>query len=227
MIEPVDFTRTSSAPTLRAVLHLASTTPARWAERALAEVDVLLLDHAHCEKKAASTALSLIFRYPEHPELALPLSRLAREELRHFEQVVGILRTRGHDFARLVPSPYAAQLMKAVRTHEPARLLDTLLCCALIEARSCERMQVLARAFAARLELDDHPATRVLHDLYDGLLASEARHFASYLDLARAATGIDESELQSRLSELAEHEAAVLLVSPGDSPRMHEGVGPG
>lgn len=200
------------------MLHLASTTAPQWCERALAEIDELLLDHAHCEKKAASTALSLIFRYPERAALITPLSELAREELDHFEQVVALLRARGREFERLTPSPYAAKLMQAVRTHEPARLLDTLLCCALIEARSCERMQVLARAFESRV---DQPGMRELFELYDGLLASEARHFATYVDLARRCGLVDEDALLGRLRELAEHEAEVLRAATG-SARMHD-----
>jgi tRNA-(ms[2]io[6]A)-hydroxylase len=200
------------------VLHLASTTAPQWCEQVLAEIDELLLDHAHCEKKAASTALSLIFRYPERAALITPLSELAREELGHFEQVVALLRARGREFERLTPSPYAAKLMQAVRTHEPARLLDTLLCCALIEARSCERMQVLAHAFESRI---DQPGMRALFELYDGLLASEARHFATYVDLARRCAVVEESALLERLRELAEHEAEVLRAATG-SARMHD-----
>lgn len=203
---------------IAAMLHLASTSPPEWTERMLACIDELLLDHAHCEKKAASTALSLIFRYPERAALITPLSELAREELEHFEQVVALLRARGREFERLTPSPYAAKLMQAVRTHEPARLLDTLLCCALIEARSCERMQLLARAFA---DQPDAPGMRELADLYAGLLASEARHFATYVELARRCELADEATLQVRLRELAEHEAAVLR-DAGGSARMHD-----
>ncbi len=202
------------------VLHLASTTAPAWTERALADIDVLLLDHAHCEKKAASTALSLIFRYPERAGLITPLSELAREELSHFEQVVALLRARGREFERLTPSPYAAALIQAVRTHEPARLLDTLLCCALIEARSCERMQALARAFESRVE---QPGMRELFELYDGLLASEARHFATYVDLARQCALVSEDELQRRLHELARYEADILdPAGSTGSVRMHD-----
>ncbi|MFV8752526.1 tRNA-(ms[2]io[6]A)-hydroxylase [Nannocystaceae bacterium ST9] len=200
------------------MLHLASTTAPQWSERVLARIDELLLDHAHCEKKAASTALSLIFRYPERAALITPLSELAREELVHFEQVVALLRARGREFERLTPSPYAAKLMQAVRTHEPARLLDTLLCCALIEARSCERMQVLARAFESRV---DEPGMRELYQLYEGLLASEARHFATYVELARRCRLASEDAIQQRLGELAEHEAAVLADATG-AARMHD-----
>lgn len=203
---------------IRAVLHLASTTAPEWSERVLAGIDELLLDHAHCEKKAASTALSLIFRYPERAALITPLSELAREELSHFEQVVALLRARGREFERLTPSPYAARLMQVVRTHEPARLLDTLLCCALIEARSCERMQLLAAAFESRLEQPGMPA---LFELYDGLLASEARHFATYVDLARQCGLVGEAELMGRLRELAEHEAELIRTATA-TLRMHD-----
>ena len=190
------------------MLRLASTTDPSWAARAVAAIDVVLLDHCHLEKKAASTALTLIFRYPEYPSLARPLSELAREELEHFEQVLGLLESRGVPFGRLRPAPYAGRLMQAVRTDEPSRLLDTLLACALIEARSCERMKLLSEA------LEPGP----LCDLYRGLLASEARHHGLYLDLA--------SELfrrpaaTERLAELAEHEARVLEGAPLE-PRLH------
>lgn len=194
-----------------AVLNLASLTSPDWAQRQLPHMDEILLDHAHCEKKAASTAISLIFRYPERPALAIPLSRLAREELAHFEQVIGVMRDRGLEFRRQRPSPYAAQLMEAVRADEPRKLLDTLLCCALIEARSCERMQRLAEA------LGHDP---VLEKLYEGLLASEARHHASYVDLVRACDLAPEAVIKSRLAELAEHEATVLEQAP-DLARMH------
>lgn len=194
----------------RAVLHLASLTAASWVDRAIEHIDEILLDHAHCEKKAASTALSLIFRYPERPALTLPLSRLAREELAHFEEVVALLRRRGREFTRQRPSPYAARLLSVVRPAEPQRLLDTLLCCAMIEARSCERMQRLAEA------LTEPELAR----LYRGLLASEARHFHEYVELARELGLAAEPELRARLREIAAHEAEVLAAAPAE-PRMH------
>ena len=197
------------------MLHLASTTDPRWAALACEHLEEILLDHAHCEKKAASTAISLIFRYPERPALAVPLARLAREELAHFEEVITVLRARGGEYRRLTPSPYAARLMSAARTHEPARLQDTLLCCALIEARSCERMQLLAET------LEDPPLVK----LYRGLLACEARHFDSYLDLARNQAIVPEAQLLARLGQLAAHEAAVLREPPGDV-RLHGATGP-
>jgi tRNA-(ms[2]io[6]A)-hydroxylase len=184
------------------MLSLASTTDRAWVERARAHLDEILLDHAHCEKKAASTAVSLLFKYAERGELLATLSQLAREELGHFETVLGHLAARGVAFRHQVPSPYAGQLMKAVRAREPGRLVDTLLCSALIEARSCERMRLLAAA------LDD-PA---LAGLYRGLLAAEARHHESYVALARAVA--PEAHVRMRLRELALHEAAVLASAP-------------
>jgi tRNA-(ms[2]io[6]A)-hydroxylase len=174
-------------------------------------MDQILVDHAHCEKKAASTAINLIFRYPDKTAMMAPLSALAREELAHFELLLGVLEKRGIPFGRITPSPYAPRLMSAVRMAEPQRLLDTLLCCGLIEARSCERMKILAE------NLED-PA---LASLYRSLLASEARHHQSYVDLA--ITYFDRDEVMERLAELAEHEAAIFAVpAPVSEPtRMH------
>jgi tRNA-(ms[2]io[6]A)-hydroxylase len=190
------------------VLRLASTTDRAWLTRALADLDEILLDHAHCEKKAASTALSLLFKYPGHGALLPALSRLAREELRHFEEVLAHLAARRVPFRHQVPSPYAGELMKAIRPREPERLLDTLLCLALIEARSCERMGLLADAV-------DDPA---LAGLYRGLLASEARHHGTYVELATRVA--PEPEVHARLREIALHEAAVLEAAPA-IPRLH------
>ena len=190
------------------MLSLASTTDRAWAVRAVAHLDEILVDHAHCEKKAASTAVSLLFRYPERESLLAPLSRLAREELVHFEEVLGALAARGVPFRHQRPSPYAAALMQAVRAHEPARLVDTLLCSALIEARSCERMRLLAEALG----------DAALAELYRGLLASEARHHHAYVELATALAPA--ADVRARLHELALHEAAVLAAVP-DMPRLH------
>jgi tRNA-(ms[2]io[6]A)-hydroxylase len=187
---------------------LAARTEGDWLQRALAEIDEVLVDHAHCEKKAASTALSLLFRYPEQGALLVPLARLAQEELGHFAEVVAVLAERGVPLRHQVPSSYAGALLAAVRATEPERLVDTLLCAALIEARSCERMQLLAEA------LDDER----LVALYRGLLRAEARHHAAYVALAGAvpgATGVD-----ARLAELARHEAAVIAAAT-PTPRLH------
>lgn len=187
---------------------LASRTDPSWTQRALASLDDVLVDHAHCEKKAASTALSLCFRYPDRVEMTLALSALAREELAHFEQVVELLQARGIAFGRQVPSPYAAGLMEAVRTTEPERLVDTLLCMALIEARSCERLKLLGEAF------DDAE----LAALYRGLVTAEGRHLRRYVELAEAVWPAD--GVQARLDELARHEAAVLARIPAMA-RLH------
>ena len=189
-------------------MNLASDTDPRWIDRALENIDELLVDHAHCEKKAAGMAVQLIFRYTQHAFLHEPLSRLAREELTHFEQVLLHLSVRGVEFRGLKPSPYAGRLRSEVRTFEPAHLVDTLLCCALIEARSCERFKILADA----IENEELAA------FYRGLLASEARHHQIYLDLA--AQLVPENEVRSRLEVLADHEAAVLR-DISERARMH------
>lgn len=193
------------------MLHLASATRDDWLAEALDHLPQVLVDHAHCEKKAASTALNLIFRYVDQVDLVGALSPLAREELDHFEQVLELLHQRGIAFGRLEPSPYASRLHKAVRKAEPGRLLDTLLCCALIEARSCERMQVLAGGLERAAEPE-------LAAFYRSLLASEARHFATYTDLAAARFGRD--AVAARLDQLARHEATC-LDEPSPAVRLH------
>ena len=190
------------------MLKLASETPSGWAERAAGRMDEILLDHAHCEKKAAGVAVTLIFQYPEHAGLMAPLSALAREELAHFEEVLRQLERRGLAFGRQRPSPYAGRLREIVRKAEPARLLDTLLCSAVIEARSCERLGLLAEA------LDD----KELAAFYEGLRAAEARHHGVYLDLACQIASRDEAA--ARLFDFTEHEARVLERAPTD-PRLH------
>jgi tRNA-(ms[2]io[6]A)-hydroxylase len=189
-------------------LNLASDTDPRWTDRVLENLDELLVDHAHCEKKAAGMAVQLIFRYTHHAFLHEPLSRLAREELLHFEQVLGHLGARGTEFRGLKPSPYAGKLRTEVRTFEPEHLVDTLLCCALIEARSCERFKLLA----------DAVTDAGLAAFYQGLLASEARHHQIYLDLAVQL--VPAEDVHARLRVLAEHEAAVLRDVP-ELARMH------
>jgi tRNA-(ms[2]io[6]A)-hydroxylase len=193
------------------MLHLASDTDPGWVDLAVADEERLLVDHAHCEKKAASTALALLFRYPDREEFAAPVAALAAEELDHYRQVVELLRARGHRLRRQPATPYAARLLECVRKDEPGRMLDTLLCMAFIEARSCERMALLA----AR-----HPDA-ALRAFYGALLESEARHHAAYLDLARATGLFDEATLRARLDAVAAHEASVLS-GPPRGPRLHD-----
>jgi tRNA-(ms[2]io[6]A)-hydroxylase len=192
------------------MLRLVAPTDPAWTARALAGLDEVLLDHAHLEKKAAGTAVTLLFRYPERSALQAPLARLAREELAHFEQVLAHLVRRGVRFRPQRPGPYAGRLHAAVRRSEPERLLDTLLVAALIEARSCERLALLAEALP---EVD-----RALAALYRSLLAAEARHHGEYVALARAL--FPEDAVGERLAALAACEAEALAAG-APAPRLH------
>jgi tRNA-(ms[2]io[6]A)-hydroxylase len=194
----------SAEPTM-----LLAPTPQGWYDAAVERWRELLVDHANCEKKAASTALSLMFTYADDMQLTERLSRLAREELRHFEQVQKYMRELQVPFARLAPSRYAEGLRRAVRSYEPHRLLDLLLCGALIEARSCERFVGLAPRLAAPLG-----------PFYGGLAQSEARHRSLYLRLAEQRAG--STDWSARLTELATIEAA-LATSPDPQFRFHSG----
>ena len=193
-----------------AVLHLASTTSEHWLPRARADLDSVLLDHAHCEKKAAGAAIKLLFSYPHHRFLQEPLAELAREELEHFQRVLAELDARGIRYETIKPSPYGMALHALVRRDEPDRLLDILLISALIEARSCERFQLLA----------DGVGDGALADLYASLLACEARHHGVYLDLA--AQLVDRATLDARLEALALQESAIVGAAC-DWVRLHAG----
>lgn len=189
---------------------LACPTPRAWVDWALQHPDTLLVDHANCEKKAASTALNLMYRYVEHYKLLTKLSRLAREELRHFEQVIAIMKARSVPYPQLSASRYAGQLRQQVRTHEPERLMDTLLIGAIIEARSCERFAALAPELDAELS-----------EFYLSLLKSESRHFMDYLKLAEE-VGSREA-VAARLPALLECER-VLIEGVDTEFRFHSGV---
>lgn len=189
---------------------LACPTPRAWVDWALQHPDILLIDHANCEKKAASTALNLMYRYVEHHKLLTRLSRLAREELRHFEQVIAIMKARSVPYPQLSASRYAGQLRQQVRTHEPERLMDTLLIGAIIEARSCERFAALAPELDAELSA-----------FYLSLLKSESRHFIDYLKLAEE-VGSKEA-VAARLPALLECER-VLIEGVDTEFRFHSGV---
>jgi tRNA-(ms[2]io[6]A)-hydroxylase len=190
------------------MLSLVSSTEPAWAARAVGSLEEILIDHAHCEKKAAGMAVRLLFSYPHHDFLQEPLSRLAREELAHFEEVLGELHARGMRLRPQRPAPYAGRLRERVRHSEPERLVDLLLCNALIEARSCERFGLLARA---ALE----PG---LARFYAGLHEAEARHHRVYVDLASEA--LPREQVRARLDELAGHEARV-LAQPSELARLH------
>ncbi|WP_096085769.1 tRNA-(ms[2]io[6]A)-hydroxylase [Agaribacterium haliotis] len=185
-------------------------TPDAWIDWAEGEPELMLIDHANCEKKAAGTALNLMYRYIDDFELLNKMSRLAREELRHFEQVIAIMQKRGISYKPVSASRYAAELRKPIRTFEPARLIDTLIVGAIIEARSCERFEKLAP------KLDDE-----LQKFYLSLLKSEARHFEDYLALAQKAAG--DERIDERVQFFLELERS--LVEAEDSEfRFHSGV---
>lgn len=192
---------------------LLAPTPAAWVDHAVANWRELLVDHANCEKKAASSALALMFAYPEDRKLTSALSRLAREELRHFEQVQRMMETLEVPYIRQKPGRYGAGLRATMRTADPGRKLDLLLIGALIEARSAERFRLLV----PRLQ-------EPLADFYATLERSEARHFELYLNLAHemdASKGKAESEL--RLKAIAEREAE-LVTTPDEAFRFHSGA---
>ncbi len=191
---------------------LETPTPDGWLDEACERLPEMLLDHANCELKAASTALGFLYRYPERTALAQRMSRLAREELRHFEQVRSIMEDMDIPFERLSASRYAGGLREAVRPDEPYKLLDMLLIGALIEARSCERFAKIAPRLPAQLGR-----------FYGGLLASEARHFEHYIAFAKSECGVDESEIDKRLDELKALEAS-LITEPDDDFRFHSGL---
>ncbi len=187
---------------------LQSSTSSVWLEQAISHPIELLIDHAHCERKAAGAAIQLMFRYLCEPGLAEVLSPLAREELEHFEKVLDILQSRGHSLKPLPAPPYGALLAKNVRKQEPFRMLDSFLVAGLIEARSHERMQLLSI----------HSPDQEIRSLYGQLLKSEARHFALYWNLAK--DRFDQSAIISRLRNLAQIESNILS-NLHPQPRMH------
>lgn len=195
-----------------AALHLddilLAPTPVEWVEAAVVRWEELLLDHASCEKKAASTALALMFTYPEDRPLSAMLSRLAREELRHFEQVQSLIQALGVQFRRQTPGRYAAGLRVVLRTADPGRKLDLLLAAALIEARSSERFRLLAPRLPG-----------AIGTLYAQLERSETRHFEHYVEFARL---VPQGQWRARLEVLATREAE-LATSPDREFRFHSG----
>jgi tRNA 2-(methylsulfanyl)-N6-isopentenyladenosine37 hydroxylase len=201
----------SDAPFAHPLLRVP--TPAGWITQACASQDVLLIDHANCEKKAASTALSLMFAYAEDLELTDKMSKLAREELRHYEQVAKLIRSLDVTPQRLAPGRYAERLRRLVAKSEPQREIDLMICGAFIEARSCERFAQLAGAIGAPL-----------CDLFQGLHNAEARHYRVYLELARRAAkraGLGLG-LEARVAEFAALEAE-LITLPDEVFRFHSG----
>lgn len=179
-----------------------------WIEQAIANLDVILLDHSHCERKAAGVALGLMFRYPAHTKLVRQLTAIAQEELEHFELVNQWLESRNISLAPLKSPPYGAALKAQMRRTTPEQLLDSLLIAALIEARSHERLGLLGT----------HCPEPQLAKFYRSLMASEARHYGVYWVLAD--TYFERDVVSQRLEELAEVESNVLsTLHP--QPRIH------
>lgn len=193
-------------------LPLLPTDP-RWLDVALADLDAVYCDHLHCERKAAQSALSLVRGYPEHPELVAQVARLAHEETSHVVQVSQLLAKRGVELRYDVGDDYAFALRKHVRKHEPGRLIDTLLVFALIEARSAERLGLLAGALEAIDEIHEPDAA-----LYRALASAEVRHRDLFLRLAAHVAGAE--DVQGRLRELAIAESEIVAALP-IRPRIH------
>jgi tRNA-(ms[2]io[6]A)-hydroxylase len=197
-----------SSSTVPIINTLKQPTRWEWVEQALTHLNIILLDHSHCERKAAGVALNLMFRYPSNMQLVRQLTSIAREELEHFEQVNQWLERRGIPLAPLSSPPYGAGLKALIRRNEPERLLDSLLISGLIEARSHERLGLLAT----------HCPDRELAQFYQGLIASEARHYGVYWVLAD--TYFERNVVTERLEELAIQESE-LLATLHPEPRIH------
>ena len=197
-----------SSSTLSVINTLKQPTRWEWVEQALTHLNIILLDHSHCERKAAGVALNLMFRYPSNTQLVRQLTAIAREELEHFELVNQWLERRGVPLAPLSAPPYGGGLTALVRRTEPDRLLDSLLVSGLIEARSHERLGLLAT----------HCPDRELAEFYRSLMASEARHYGVYWVLAD--TYFDRDLVKERLEELAIKESE-LLAALHPEPRIH------
>lgn len=192
------------------MLSLHSDTSQRWLHQVDEHLEDILIDHAHCEKKAAGSAMNLLFAYVDVEELVREMTVIVNEELEHFNRVLDLLPARGIAFCKQTPGSYGRKLHEHIRKYEPDRAVDRLLVASLIEARSCERFSLLR----------DHIVDRdpELSEFYGSLFESEARHHTTYVRLAKYFA--DELTVHSRLSELADMEA--LVVAEGDPlPRMH------
>ena len=190
------------------MLSLASESSARWLAQVDKHLPDILIDHAHCEKKAAGVALNLIFAYVDRVELCRELSGIVEEELDHFRQVLVLLERRNIRFKRLAPGGYGRKLTELVRKLEPGRAVDRLLVAGLIEARSCERFDLLRR----------HVQDLELAEFYGSLFESEARHHSTYIRFAKQFA--PDNVVDRRLDELAQQEAEI--IAAGDPlPRMH------
>ncbi|BCU65262.1 hypothetical protein F941_01115 [Acinetobacter bouvetii DSM 14964 = CIP 107468] len=196
---------------------LGCETPQAWLDEAVENLDILMQDHANCEKKAASTAMNLMFRYSFFSDLQIKLAQLVREEMLHYEQVLEFMAKRGQEWTAISAGRYAGGLRKEVRTYEPEALIDILVIGAFVEARSCERFYALAP------RVDDE-----LGRYYRYLLKSESRHYEDYLALAMDVATTSKlknpkEDIQMRIAHIREIEKA-LISSPDELFRFHSGV---
>lgn len=199
------------------IAFLGCKTPKAWLDEALNNLPLLMQDHANCEKKAAGTAMNLMFRYSFFTDLQVKLAQLVREEMLHYEQVLEFMQKRGQAWQGLSAGRYAGGLRKEIRTYEPEALIDVLVIGAFVEARSCERFYALAPL------VDDE-----LGRYYRYLLKSESRHYEDYLalalDVAQTAKLKDpEEDIQQRIELIREVEKALIL-TPDKTFRFHSGV---
>jgi tRNA-(ms[2]io[6]A)-hydroxylase len=190
------------------MLNLQAPSPPRWLEQVSGNLEELLIDHAHCEKKAAGVAMNLLFAYVDEVELVRAMSAIVQEELSHFHLVLDLLERRKIRFRRIPPSQYAERLRVFASKLEPMRAVDRLLIAALIEARSCERFGLLR----------DHLPDAELSDFFGSLFESEARHHSTYVRLAKLFAS--DEVVSRRLEELAIEEARI-IAEGDDKPRVH------
>ncbi|GMN89026.1 tRNA-(ms[2]io[6]A)-hydroxylase [Francisella sciaenopsi] len=184
-------------------------TPDQWIQKALVNIELMLVDHAHCEMKAASSAMTYIYRHPDKYELVTRMSKIAREELVHFEQVMRIMKKRDIQYKAISASRYASQLIKAARTDKEGRFIDALIIGAYIEARSCERFAKVAPYLDSELQ-----------KFYNGLLESEKRHFTIYLHFAEKYSSTDIGKDIRRIGEIEKD----LILSSDSEFRFHSGI---
>ncbi|MBC7447169.1 MAG: tRNA-(ms[2]io[6]A)-hydroxylase [Hymenobacteraceae bacterium] len=195
----------------KTILKLHLNSDPRWANVAAMSLEEILVDHAWCEQKAASTGISLIVKHPEKTALVAAMTELVREEWEHFTRVVAELTKRGFQLGKPRKDDYVGQLLTHIRRggSGEVQLMDTLLVSALVEARSCERFKLLWQ----------HVADRALADFYYELMASEAGHYVTYVELAKQYA--DSATVEARLQELLRIEGEIVLRLPVRADRMH------
>lgn len=190
------------------MLNLQSTSSTHWLAQVDSGLEEILVDHAHCEYKAAATAMSLLGTYITNQDLCREMTQIVEEELEHFHLVIKLLESRNIPFQRQQPGHYGRELKALIRPNEPHRAVDRLLIAGLIEARSCERFSLLA----------EHVADRELAEFYCSLFESEARHHTTYVRLAKQFA--DDETVRTRLKELAQQESSI-IARGNPLPRMH------